>query len=102
LKKSLGFAVFLAALDQTIVSTALPAIASDFSALDQISWVATAYLLTMVTFFRYIKIKTIDIVFFYVISFNKYIGVLPIRLLFKQLMENFQIFLVVKQHFYFR
>ncbi|CAJ0909369.1 16962_t:CDS:10 [Entrophospora sp. SA101] len=42
-----AFAVFLAALDQTIVSTALPAIASEFKALDQIAWVATAYLLTM-------------------------------------------------------
>ncbi|CAG8810594.1 26805_t:CDS:2, partial [Dentiscutata erythropus] len=31
-------AVFLAALDQTIVSTALPAIISDFNGLSQIAW----------------------------------------------------------------
>ena len=45
---SLGCAVFLAALDQTIVATALPKIVSDFNGLDQIAWVATSYLLTMV------------------------------------------------------
>ncbi|CAG8639471.1 8662_t:CDS:2 [Gigaspora rosea] len=47
---SLGFAVFLSALDQTIVATALPKIASDFNGLDQIAWVATSYLLTMTSF----------------------------------------------------
>ncbi|CAG8693633.1 24703_t:CDS:2, partial [Dentiscutata erythropus] len=46
----LGFAIFLAALDQTIVSTALPKIASDFNGLDQLSWVATSYLLTSTSF----------------------------------------------------
>jgi EmrB/QacA subfamily drug resistance transporter len=39
-------AMFLAALDQTIVSTALPKIASDLHGLSKYSWVATAYLLT--------------------------------------------------------
>jgi len=38
--------MLLAALDQTIVSTALPRIATDLHGLDKISWVATAYLLT--------------------------------------------------------
>jgi len=38
--------MLLAALDQTIVSTALPKIASDLGGLGQYSWVATAYLLT--------------------------------------------------------
>ncbi|RIB13931.1 major facilitator superfamily domain-containing protein [Gigaspora rosea] len=46
----LGCAVFLAALDQTIVATALPKIVSDFNGLDQIAWVATSYLLTMTSF----------------------------------------------------
>ncbi|CAG8575960.1 10981_t:CDS:2 [Ambispora leptoticha] len=46
----LAFGMFLAALDQTIVATALPKIASDFNALDQISWVATSYLLTTTAF----------------------------------------------------
>lgn len=38
--------LFLAALDQTIVGTALPKILQDFNALEQLSWVVTAYLLT--------------------------------------------------------
>ena len=36
----------LAALDQTIVSTALPTIAGDLHGLNHLSWVVTAYLLT--------------------------------------------------------
>ncbi len=38
--------MFLAALDQSIVGTALPSIASDLGGLDKLSWVVTAYLLT--------------------------------------------------------
>ncbi|MEX2610172.1 MAG: hypothetical protein WEA24_09520 [Gemmatimonadota bacterium] len=38
-------ALFLGALDQTIVSTALPAIVADLEGLDRYAWVATAYLL---------------------------------------------------------
>jgi EmrB/QacA subfamily drug resistance transporter len=37
--------MLLAALDQTIVSTALPRIASDFNALNELSWVVTSYML---------------------------------------------------------
>ncbi|MFI7273168.1 MDR family MFS transporter [Streptomyces sp. NPDC049879] len=37
--------LFLAALDQTIVATALPTIVSDLGGLDHLSWVVTAYLL---------------------------------------------------------
>lgn len=37
--------MFLAALDQTIVGTALPKILNEFNALQQLSWVVTAYLL---------------------------------------------------------
>jgi EmrB/QacA subfamily drug resistance transporter len=43
---ALMLAMFLAALDQTIVSTALPKIASDLHGLSKYSWVATAYLLS--------------------------------------------------------
>jgi EmrB/QacA subfamily drug resistance transporter len=43
---ALMLAMLLAALDQTIVSTALPRIASDLNGLSKYSWVATAYLLT--------------------------------------------------------
>jgi EmrB/QacA subfamily drug resistance transporter len=37
--------LFLAALDQTIVSTALPAIVRDFDGIDLVSWISTGYLL---------------------------------------------------------
>src|SRR5665811_2002347 len=43
---SLMLVMLLAALDQTIVATALPRIAVDLHGLNKISWVATAYLLT--------------------------------------------------------
>lgn len=43
---SLMLVMLLAALDQTIVSTALPRIAEELHGLSKISWVATAYLLT--------------------------------------------------------
>ena len=38
--------MLLAALDQTIVATALPTIAGDLGGLDQLAWLVTAYLLT--------------------------------------------------------
>jgi EmrB/QacA subfamily drug resistance transporter len=38
--------MLLAALDQSIVGTALPRIVSDIGGLDQLAWVVTAYLLT--------------------------------------------------------
>ncbi|MFD1211321.1 MDR family MFS transporter [Arthrobacter sp. GCM10027362] len=41
----LMLAVLLAALDQTIVSTALPTIVGDLNGLEHISWVITAYIL---------------------------------------------------------
>jgi EmrB/QacA subfamily drug resistance transporter len=43
---ALMLVMLLAALDQTIVSTALPRIATDLHGLNKISWVASAYLLT--------------------------------------------------------
>jgi EmrB/QacA subfamily drug resistance transporter len=43
---ALMLAMLLAALDQTIVSTALPRIASDLNGLTKLSWVATSYLIT--------------------------------------------------------
>src|SRR6201995_6006891 len=39
-------ATLLAALDQTIVATALPRIVADLHGVDSLSWVVTAYLLT--------------------------------------------------------
>ena len=42
---ALMLTLFLAALDQTIVSTALPTITSDLGGLKELSWVVTAYLL---------------------------------------------------------
>jgi EmrB/QacA subfamily drug resistance transporter len=43
---ALMLAMLLAALDQTIVSTALPRIAVDLNGLNKLSWVVTAYLIT--------------------------------------------------------
>lgn len=42
---ALMLTLLLAALDQTIVSTALPKIAGEFNALNELSWVVTAYLI---------------------------------------------------------
>ncbi|KAG9305511.1 hypothetical protein G9A89_006481 [Geosiphon pyriformis] len=39
-------AVFLSALDQTIIAIALPKIGSEFNALSEIAWVGTSYMLT--------------------------------------------------------
>lgn len=43
---ALMLAMLLAALDQTIVATALPRIATELHGLNKLAWVATAYLLT--------------------------------------------------------
>lgn len=42
---SVAVLLLLAALDQTIVSTALPTIVADLGGLDHLSWVVTAYIL---------------------------------------------------------
>ncbi|NBX10409.1 MAG: MFS transporter, partial [Marivivens sp.] len=42
---SIGVLLLLAALDQTIVSTALPTIVADLGGLEHLSWVVTAYML---------------------------------------------------------
>ncbi len=42
----LMLAMFLAALNQTIISTALPTIGRDFADFENLSWIVTAYLLT--------------------------------------------------------
>jgi MFS family permease len=44
---ALMLTLLLAALDQTIVSTALPTIVSDLGGLNHISWVVTSYLLAI-------------------------------------------------------
>ncbi|EIW76480.1 MFS general substrate transporter [Coniophora puteana RWD-64-598 SS2] len=46
----LMLSLLLSSLDMTIVSTALPTIVSEFDALRQVTWVPTAYLLTMTAF----------------------------------------------------
>src|SRR5213078_1366458 len=44
---ALFLALWLAALDQTVVSTALPTMVGDLGGLSYLSWVVTAYLLTI-------------------------------------------------------
>ncbi|CAM0141945.1 hypothetical protein VKS41_004353 [Umbelopsis sp. WA50703] len=46
----LQLTLFLAALDGTIVSTAMPTIGSEFNEMSIVSWVATAYILTFDAF----------------------------------------------------
>lgn len=46
----LTYSIFLVALDQTIVATAIPRIASQFNALEQVTWIASAYFLTQSSF----------------------------------------------------
>ncbi|KAJ3245479.1 hypothetical protein HDU78_009232 [Chytriomyces hyalinus] len=46
----LAFAIFLAALDQTIVATALKAIIAEFGHQEMIAWIGSAYLLTACCF----------------------------------------------------
>jgi len=41
---AIALAIFLAAIDQTVTSTALPAIAAEFNAVERVSWVVVAYL----------------------------------------------------------
>lgn len=45
----LGTGLLLAALDQTIVATALPTIVGELGGIEQLSWVVTAYLLASTT-----------------------------------------------------
>ncbi|CAO3668103.1 unnamed protein product [Umbelopsis ramanniana] len=47
---SLCLCLFMASLDQTIVTVALPRIASDFDALADISWIGSAFLITSTAF----------------------------------------------------
>ncbi|KAI1312742.1 efflux pump antibiotic resistance protein [Xylaria venustula] len=47
---SLFWGVFLVALDQTIVGTAVPSITTEFKALDDIVWYGSGYLLTVTAF----------------------------------------------------
>jgi len=46
----LSLSLFLAAVDTTIVSTAIPKIGSEFQALEEASWIATAYILSFDSF----------------------------------------------------
>ncbi|EIW70918.1 hypothetical protein TREMEDRAFT_38481 [Tremella mesenterica DSM 1558] len=43
---SMMLTIFMFALDQSIVSTAIPVIVSDFNAFDQVAWIVTGYFLT--------------------------------------------------------
>ncbi|KAF9932369.1 hypothetical protein FBU30_008349 [Linnemannia zychae] len=47
---ALGLCVFLASLDQIIVSTIIPAITREYNSLSDISWIGTAYMMTATAF----------------------------------------------------
>jgi MFS family permease len=46
----LAFGTFLMALDTTIITVAVPEIATEFKALDQVGWIGSAYLITLTAF----------------------------------------------------
>jgi MFS family permease len=47
---ALGLSMFMASLDQTVVSVAIPTIAAEFQSLQDVSWVGAAYFLTWTAF----------------------------------------------------
>ncbi|KAF9941630.1 hypothetical protein BGZ67_004461 [Mortierella alpina] len=47
---ALALGVFLASLDQIIVSTSIPAITKEYNSLNDISWLGTAYMMTSTAF----------------------------------------------------
>lgn len=47
---AMAFAVFLFALDETIIATAIPKITDEFDSLNDVGWYGSAYLLTMCCF----------------------------------------------------
>ncbi|KAF9935852.1 hypothetical protein BGZ67_002914 [Mortierella alpina] len=47
---ALALCIFLASLDQIIVSTSVPAISKEFNSLGDISWLGTAYMMTSTAF----------------------------------------------------
>ena len=46
----LAFGTFLMALDTTIITVAVPEIATEFNALSQVGWIGSAYLITLTSF----------------------------------------------------
>ncbi|KAH8590073.1 putative MFS toxin efflux pump [Bisporella sp. PMI_857] len=64
---ALCFVVFLVALDQTIIATAIPKITDRFSSIDDIGWYGSAYFLTSTslqpTYGRIYKVFNVKIVF---------------------------------------
>jgi MFS family permease len=61
---ALILAIFLVALDMTIVATAIPRITDEFNSLDQVGWYGSAFFLTLASFqstwgkaFKYFSIK---------------------------------------------
>ncbi|KAJ7075565.1 major facilitator superfamily domain-containing protein [Mycena belliarum] len=65
---ALCLSVFLVALDNTIIATAIPKITDQFQSLDDIGWYGSAYLLTTAAFqllfgkfYSYLSIKTVYI-----------------------------------------
>lgn len=47
---AMAFAIFLIALDETIISTAIPRITDQFHSLNDVGWYGSAYMLTMCCF----------------------------------------------------
>ncbi|KAE9378745.1 putative HC-toxin efflux carrier [Stipitochalara longipes BDJ] len=66
---ALMLSMFLASLDMTILSTAIPRITSDFNSLDDIGWYASAFFLTVASFqstwgkaYKYFPLKPVFLI----------------------------------------
>ncbi|KAH8733222.1 putative MFS multidrug transporter [Phaeosphaeriaceae sp. PMI808] len=64
-----ALSIFLVALDQTIILTAVPIISDEFRSLDDIAWYGTAFFVTMATFqsmwgkiYKYFSVKWVYLV----------------------------------------
>ena len=64
-----ALSVFLVALDNTIVSTAIPTIADEFSSLDDVAWYGSGFFVTMAAFqnmwgkgYKYFNVKLVYLI----------------------------------------
>ncbi|KAK7555885.1 MFS gliotoxin efflux transporter glia [Phyllosticta citricarpa] len=73
-------AIFLVALDMTIVATAIPKITDDFNSLDQVGWYGSAFFLTVAAFqstwgkaYKYFPLKTVFLICIFIFEIGSLI-----------------------------
>jgi MFS family permease len=85
----LGFA--LTALDQTILSTALPTIASHFDAVSDLSWIPSAYFLPQVAPFKYTSLNAELYQAGLMLFFGRILGIAPAKTVFLTVIVIFEL-----------